>query len=78
GSINGVRGTLRGKLIRSLFDPVSAFLKSKCDCREKALFAYNLGLSKTGIWPLHEHHKKSVQEVLDSPGFVTFQCEIPE
>lgn len=78
GSINGARGTLRGKLIRGLFDPVSAFLKASCDCKEKALFAYNMGVSKTGIWPLYEHHKKSVQEILDSKGFVNFECKVPE
>ena len=51
---------------------------SKCDCKEKALFAYTMGLSKTGIWPLHEHHKKSVQEILNSKGFVKFECDILE
>ncbi|KAK0124265.1 hypothetical protein ONS95_009238 [Cadophora gregata] len=76
GSINGARGTLRGKLIRGLFDPVSSFLNAKCDCKEKALFAYNMGIGKTGIWPLHEHHKKSIQEILDSKGFVKFECEV--
>ncbi|KAH9216442.1 hypothetical protein DL95DRAFT_445422 [Leptodontidium sp. 2 PMI_412] len=49
GSINGARGPLRSKLIRGFFDPVNAFLKSKCDCKEKAFFAYNMGISKTGI-----------------------------
>lgn len=37
-----------------------------------------MGLSKTGIWPLHEHHKKSVQEVLDSDGFQNWSVDIPD
>jgi hypothetical protein len=65
-------------MLRELFDPVSAFLVMDCDCKEKSLFAYNKGLSKTGIWPLHEHYKKSIQEVLTSPGFLRFDCKIPD
>ena len=78
GSVNGARGSLRSKMIRALFSPVSAFLRMTCKCKEKSLFAYNLGLSKTGIWPLQDHYKKSIRQVLDSPGFEDFHCVIPD
>ena len=78
GSLNGARGSLRSKLIRGLFDPVDKFLNNSCSCKEKSLYAYCKGLSKTGIWPLHSHHQKSVQQILDSPGFIKFDCKIPE
>ncbi|KUJ21786.1 uncharacterized protein LY89DRAFT_637739 [Mollisia scopiformis] len=78
GGLNGARGSMRGKLLRGLFDPVAAFLEAKCDCKANALFAYHIGLSKTGIWPIHDHHKKSVQDILDSPGMINFQCTIPD
>ncbi|KAF8866840.1 hypothetical protein BDZ45DRAFT_768617 [Acephala macrosclerotiorum] len=78
GAINGARGSMRGKLLRGLFNPVGEFLRFSCDCKEKSLFAYNLALSKTGIWPLHDHHKKSVQQVLDSYGLANFECKIPD
>jgi hypothetical protein len=49
GSVNGARGSLRSKLLRGLFEPVSGFLGQIRDCKEESLFAYNMGLSKTGI-----------------------------
>jgi hypothetical protein len=76
--MNGARGGLRSKMLRELFDPVSAFLMMRCGCKEKSLFAYNMGLSKTGIWPPHGHYKKSIQQVLYSPGFLKFECTVPE
>jgi hypothetical protein len=78
GSVNGARGSLRTKLLRGLFDPVDFFLKKTCQCKEKAVFAYLQGISKTGIWPLQTHHQKSIQEISSSHGFVHFKCEIPE
>lgn len=78
GSMNGARGSLRSKLLRGLFSPIESFLKQSCTCKEKSLFAYCIGLSKTGIWPLEDHHKKSVHDVLTSPGFTKFDCEVPE
>jgi hypothetical protein len=65
-------------MLRELFNPVSVFLEMECDCKEKSLFAYNKGLSKTGIWPLHDHYKKSIQQILNSPGFLKFECTVPE
>jgi len=35
------------------------------------------GLSKTGIWPMDTQHQRSIREILDSPGFVEFECKIP-
>ncbi|KAI9649048.1 hypothetical protein NHQ30_001615 [Ciborinia camelliae] len=75
GAVNGAKGNLHSKLIKGLFDPMSWFLKQRCKCKEASLFSYCDGLSKTGIWPLESHQKKSVQEVLDS--FDKFVCEIP-
>ncbi|QSZ30748.1 hypothetical protein DSL72_000306 [Monilinia vaccinii-corymbosi] len=74
GALNGARGNLHSKLIKGLFDPIDWFLKQMCKCKEALLFSSCKGLSKTGIWPLETHHKKNVQEILDS--FDKFVCVI--
>ncbi|TVY87715.1 hypothetical protein LAWI1_G006799 [Lachnellula willkommii] len=58
--------------------PMDRFMDATCACKEKSLFAYCQGIRKTGIWPLQDQHKKSVQRILDSPGFVKFAIEIPD
>ncbi|TVY32541.1 hypothetical protein LOCC1_G008768 [Lachnellula occidentalis] len=78
GSVNGAKGSLRSRLIRGLFEPMDRFLDARCACKEKSLFAYCQGIRKTGIWPLQDLHKKSVQDILDSPGFVKFDIKIPD
>lgn len=80
GSVNGAKGSLRSKMLRGLFDPVGDFLNQPfpCSCKEKSLFAYCKALSKTGIWPLQDHTKKAVKDILNSPGFLEFECKIPE
>lgn len=78
GSINGARGSLRTKLLRGLFGPMNSFLTSGCGCKEKSHFAYSTALKNAGIWPTGDQYKKSVQDVLNSPGFTNFQCEIPD
>ncbi|PQE29546.1 BTB POZ fold protein [Rutstroemia sp. NJR-2017a WRK4] len=59
---------------KSLFTPIDQFLELSCNCKEASLFAYCKGLSKTNIWPLELHMKKSCQEILDS--FKLFTCEV--
>ncbi|TVY13000.1 hypothetical protein LARI1_G008885 [Lachnellula arida] len=78
GSVNGAKGSLRSQLIRGLFGPMDRFMDATCACKEKSLFAYCQGIRKTGIWPLQDQHKKSVQQILDSPGFVKFAIKIPD
>lgn len=78
GAMNGARGSLRSKLLRGCFDPVSSFLKQSCACKEKSLFSYNMALSKTGLWPIHDQHKKSILDIINSPGFINFKCEIAD
>jgi hypothetical protein len=78
GSLNGARGSLRAKLLRGLFNPVSGFLTVNCSCSPHALKSFQVALSKTNIWPLHDQHKKSVRAVLDSPGFKKWEPKIPD
>ncbi|CAG8976099.1 hypothetical protein HYALB_00002378 [Hymenoscyphus albidus] len=49
GALNAARGSLRGNLIRGLFDPVSSFLNANCECKEKSLFSYCEALRGTEI-----------------------------
>ena len=65
-------------LLRGLFDPVSKFLNQPCLCKGISLFAYYKGLSKTDIWSLASHHRKSIREILESEGFRKFDCTTPE
>jgi len=78
GSVNGARGSLRSELLRGLYSPLEGFHVQKCTCRKESHFAYHEGLLKTELLPLHDYYRKSIKQVLDSPGFINFGCEIPE
>jgi len=55
------------------------FLRSGCSCRKDGLYAYELALDKTGVWPLEQvlngRDQISIQKVLN--GLSTFQYEAP-
>lgn len=65
-------------MLRGLFNPISAFLGARCECKKDSLYAFMIGLSKTGIWPLHDAHKMSLLDILNSHGFENFECDVPE
>ncbi|THV51991.1 hypothetical protein BGAL_0092g00040 [Botrytis galanthina] len=78
GAMNAARGSLRGELIRGLFDPLEEFTKCECACSARSLMSYVTAITKTGIWPLQACWKKSVQDILNSPGLKKFSPKVPK
>jgi hypothetical protein len=74
--LNAARGSLRSKILRGLFEPISKFLAANCACKAESLLSYCTGISRSGIWS-DSHHKKSIREIIDHPSLVNFDCEIP-
>ncbi|KAH8601720.1 hypothetical protein B0O99DRAFT_588906 [Bisporella sp. PMI_857] len=79
GAINGAKGSLRTKLIKAVLGgPLDALSDAKCDCSAEVLKRYIRSLKKTGLWPMELLHKKSIEEILNSPGFLEFECTLPD
>ncbi|TVY29433.1 hypothetical protein LHYA1_G001871 [Lachnellula hyalina] len=76
--LNAVRGSMRGKIIAGLFEPLNDFCRLKCDVHEKCIAAYLEGVKRTEIWPLQHQHHKSNKDVTDSIGFLHWKCSIPK
>ena len=68
--LNAAKGRLKTILHRGLYDPIDNLLKrAKCGCKEKTLYAYELALSNTGVWPLETAFlRKSMNEILSKLG----------
>jgi hypothetical protein len=49
--LNAARGNLKFKIHKKIYIQED-FLRSGCSCRKDGLFAYELALSKTGVWPI--------------------------
>ncbi|TVY51785.1 hypothetical protein LCER1_G006409 [Lachnellula cervina] len=75
--LNAVRGSMRGKIIAGLFEPLNNFCPLKCDVHEKSIAAYLEGVKRTEIWPLQHQHHKSNKDVTDSAGFLNWKCSTP-
>lgn len=63
--------------MRGLCDPLGEFKDFGCSCKERSVFNYVAALTNTGLWPLHESHNKAVREILDSPGLIKWDCQLP-
>lgn len=64
--INVARGRLRNVLTESLFEPSKTLLdNSSCKCKEATLYQYQMGLWRTGVWPLEtEARGQSMSAIL--------------
>ena len=49
-----------------------------CTVKAQCLWEYNEAVQRSVICPLKDAPKKSVQEILECPGFVSWQAKIPE
>ncbi|KAH6680278.1 hypothetical protein B0J14DRAFT_578254 [Halenospora varia] len=75
--INAARGSMRGKIVAGLFDPLNEFCRAHCPGREASIAAYLEGVKRTAIWPIENQHRKANKDILNSPGFTNWQVTIP-
>lgn len=54
------------------------FCVEECAGNEKALKSYLRGIRATEIWPLKDHHRVSNKDIVRSPGFISWKCDITE
>lgn len=79
-ALNAARGSIRRQLHERVYHN-NRFLTSNCSCRKDGLFAYELALLQTGVWPLETMFsgkpalQKSLHEVLE--GFESFSYDAP-
>lgn len=77
-ALNAARGNLKTQIHKEIYR-TRGFLTAGCSCHKDGLFAYELALDKTDVWPLEEkltgRGQSSVQEVL--AGLRTFTYIAP-
>lgn len=78
--INAAKGSMRSRILQALFNPTEPkkFCEKNCPARDHCITAYLEAVQATDIWPLHKQHTKSIQQIIDSPGFVAWKCRKPE